>query len=358
MVLGADFPTGFPDPPRVVITGAAGFLGRELVRQALAAGWWVRATDRHRGPLPAAIDFWPADIRRPATLDGVFDTTAAVIHAAGLAHVFDPLAAVPFHEVNAVGTSHVVEAAIRSGVRRMVLLSSVAVFGRVDGPCTEDSPCRPATPYAQSKLEAEQRASEAARAAGMDLVVLRLATLYGEEDPGNVARLMRAIDRGRFIWIGRGENRKSLLYRGDAARACLTALGLGRKGVGTYNVSAPACTVREVVETLACALGRRTPRWHIPARWACGLARAASRVPLARARATGLAATLSKWLADDVYPSERFARAFGFRAEVALGDGLWREVAWYRQGESTHLAPAGTPLPKKRTDPVAVAGQS
>ena len=55
----------------------------------------------------------------------------------------------------------------------------------------------------------------------MALTILRLATLYGEGDPGNVGRLMRTLDRGRFLWIGDGSNRKSLLYRGDAANACM-----------------------------------------------------------------------------------------------------------------------------------------
>ena len=55
----------------------------------------------------------------------------------------------------------------------------------------------------------------------MALTILRLATLYGEGDPGNVGRLMRTLDRGRFLWIGDGSNRESLLYRGDAARACM-----------------------------------------------------------------------------------------------------------------------------------------
>ena len=65
----------------------------------------------------------------------------------------------------------------------------------------------------------------------MALTILRLATLYGEGDPGNVGRLMRKLDRGRFLWIGDGSNRKSLLYKGDAARACMAVAERPASGI-------------------------------------------------------------------------------------------------------------------------------
>ncbi|MEK7776125.1 MAG: NAD-dependent epimerase/dehydratase family protein, partial [Planctomycetota bacterium] len=112
----------------------------------------------------------------------------------------------------------------------------------------ENTPCNPVGPYALSKYNAELRAIEIAREAGMALTILRLATLYGEGDPGNVGRLMRTLDRGRFLWIGDGSNRKSLLYKGDAARACMAVAERSASGINIYNVSAPACTMREIVD--------------------------------------------------------------------------------------------------------------
>ena len=69
----------------------------------------------------------------------------------------------------------------------------------------------------------------------MALTILRLATLYGEGDPGNVGRLMRTLDRGRFLWIGDGSNRKSLLYKGDAASARMVTVERPSSGVNVYN---------------------------------------------------------------------------------------------------------------------------
>jgi nucleoside-diphosphate-sugar epimerase len=313
-----------------VVTGASGFLGEGILQCALGEGLSVRALARRAGPARPDVEWRPADIRDPKSLAGLFDGADGVIHAAGLAHVFrnpDPAA---FQSVNEEGTANVAEAAARAGVRHFVQISSVSVYGpHAAAACDETTPCRPEGPYASSKFQAEARATRVAEAAGMGLTVLRLATVYGEGDPGNVARLMRAIDRGRFVWVGRGENRKSLIHRTDAARACLAALRGPRQGGRAYNVSGPPCTMREVVEGLAAALGRRPPRWGVPVPLARGGARLLARLaPFGRARS--LPATISRWLADDVYDGLQFMKAFAFATQVGLADGLRQEVAWYR----------------------------
>ena len=112
-----------------------------------------------------------------------------------------------------------VRPAKRYGTLWFPSINSGQVQLTIKTPNDENTPCNPVGPYALSKYNAELRAIEIARVSGMALAILRLATLYGEGNPGNVGRLMRALDRGRFLWIGDGSNRKSLLYRGDAARA-------------------------------------------------------------------------------------------------------------------------------------------
>ena len=211
----------------VLITGAKGFLGSEIVRQAVAAQLPVRATDKYVESLTPDVDHRPADILDLSSLKSVFHNVSVVIHAAGLAHIFDKTKGVtaPFKAINEQGTANVAYAAAEAGVRHFILISSVSVYGPfTQGTYDESVPCRPEGPYAESKYQAEQRAIEIAQQSGMALTILRLATLYGEGDPGNVARLMRTIDRGRFIWVGDGSNRKSLLYKGDAARAILAVL--------------------------------------------------------------------------------------------------------------------------------------
>ena len=318
--------------PRVMVTGANGFLGSELVRHAADAGMRVRATGRRAKPVFSGLDYWPGDILDPESLRPTMNRVETVIHAAGLAHVFEysKVDAAPFKAVNETGTANVVRVAAQAGVRHFVLISSVSVYGAGASESDEKSVCRPEGSYAKSKWEAEQQAIQIAEANEMRLTILRLATVYGEGDPGNVARLMRTIDRGYFIWVGNGSNRKSLIHREDAARACITMLNRSEAGINTYNISAPPCTMQDVVEGLASALGRHLHRWRVPASLALRLARMAEALTQGHGRLGNLYPTLKKWLADDVCVAGKFQDKFDFQTRVPLAEGLRREVAWYR----------------------------
>src|ERR1035437_4290529 len=209
-----------------LITGSNGFLGSGIVRQALAGGLRIRASDIGAKSISSAVDYRQADLLDPAGLAGGLAGGETVIHAAGLAHVFGRTADsdARFDTVNRVGTGNTVRLAAEAGARRVVVFSSVSVYGESGRHgCAENAPCRPERPYALSKWRAARDAAEIARSHKLDMVILRLATLYGEGDPGNVGRLMRAIDRRRFVWLGNGSNRKRLVLRGDAATACLGA---------------------------------------------------------------------------------------------------------------------------------------
>jgi nucleoside-diphosphate-sugar epimerase len=179
-------------------------------------------------------------------------------------------------------------------------------------------------PYALSKAASERRVVEAAAGSGMCVTILRLATLYGEGDRGNVQRLLQLIARGRFVWIGTGTNRKSLIHVDDAARACVQPILSGGDAVETFNVSAPPVAMREVVEELGGALGKRLPGWHVPATLASGMSSTAALLMPSIGR------SLTKWMSDEVYPAEKFERRFGFATRVSLRDGIARQVAWWR----------------------------
>ena len=318
----------------VLVTGANGFLGAAVVRELLGAGISVRATGIEATSLRADIEYLRADITQSKQINPVLEGISTVIHVAGLAHIFspDPNSVEKFRQINEIGTANVVSAASAAGVRHLILISSVSVYGPyTQGMYDENTPCNPVGPYALSKYNAELRAIEIARESGMALTILRLATLYGEGDPGNVGRLMRTLDRGRFLWIGDGSNRKSLLYKGDAARACMAVAERPASGINIYNVSAPACTMREIVDGIADALGKHPFPVRVPASLALLLSRHLSRIP--NRRMAGLHQTVKKWLAEDVYDTRRFEEAYGFQTKTSLEDGLKREVDWYRRNK-------------------------
>lgn len=317
-----------------VVTGANGFLGREIISRLLMSGISMRVTDISPVCPTPGVQYHQADISQQQHLSPVVESASTVIHAAGLAHVF-ALRTVDkdlFYKVNVVGTKNMVVAAAEAGITHFILISSVSVYGPSNpGMCSEDNSCRPVGAYAESKYNAEMEAQEIARKSGMALTILRLATLYGEGDPGNVGRLIRALDRGSFLWIGDCSNRKSLLYKGDAARACLAVASRPANGVNVYNVSAPSCTMRDIVDGIAMTLGKKPLPVRIPAPFALTAGKFLSCLP--EKRLSRLYSTIEKWLAEDVYDTSCIERDYGFHTRVDLIEGLKREVHWYRQSQ-------------------------
>ena len=314
----------------VLVTGGTGFLGRAVLRALEEGGYRARAFQRSATSRASSAASATGDVRDPEAVGRAVSGADAVVHAAGLAHVFTGADRAPFSDVNETGTDVVARAAVAAGVRRLILVSSVSVYGGTANGGAEDAPLCPKDAYARSKAAAEGRSIAAVSGTATGLTILRMATLYGDGDRGNVQRLLRAIAAGRFIWIGSGANHKSLLHVDDAARACVLPLTMPVNGVEVFNVSAAPATMRAIVDGLAAALGRASPRVRIPASVAAGIARG-SVVLGPRGRA--LDRTVTKWLADDAYPADRFRDHYGFRPQVDLDAGLRGQAAWWREHE-------------------------
>jgi len=314
-----------PTSKRLLVTGSGGFLGSRIVHLAHEAGWRVRGFDRNSPAAIDGVDTVSGDICDTEMLRKACEGVTAIVHAAGLAHVFGPESKnpAPFNAVNEEGTRCLVEAGMMCGVSQVVLVSSVSVYGEYSGAiCDETAPCDPRGPYAISKWRGELRAIEKMAKGPGALTILRFATIYGEMDRGNVAKLIRALDRGRFIWPGSGNNQKSLIYREDAARACVHALDRTLPGVEVFNVSAQPATMNEIVAAICQALGRPVPRLGIP----LSLLKAAGSISRRIGDPGRLDQRLRKFIHDDVYDGSRFEAAFSFRPAISLTEGMRREV--------------------------------
>jgi nucleoside-diphosphate-sugar epimerase len=319
---------------RVLVTGANGFVGRSIVSELSKGADELILLDRivSREAERPGVKFVEADISRPIDPTGLdIGNIDMVIHAAGLAHQFGPVSRETFWKVNVDGTANVAGLAAESGARHMVLISSVSVYGKPEEGISlraEDAECKPEGPYAESKFESEKIASQISEKKGLPLTILRLATVIGEGDRGNVARLIRAIDKKTFIWIGKGENRKSLVHKDDVARACIAAMNCDHTGMRIYNVSAQPLTMKEIVSSIAESLKKKEPRIAIPP----ALLRAGFRMnsaTLGVEKIERISGTLEKWLSDDSYSAERIATECSFFPEVSVRQALDREVAWY-----------------------------
>ncbi|HRX00436.1 MAG TPA: NAD-dependent epimerase/dehydratase family protein, partial [Cyclobacteriaceae bacterium] len=178
-----------------LITGVNGFIGSHVVLQKPKDVTFIWGTDK--GPHCQVMSdnrYTSADITKSEELTGLFREVDVVVHAAGKAHVPNSLGKDLFDRVNVTGTANLVKAAAQAGVKHFILVSSVAVYGRTGAVSVDETcPCHPKGEYAQSKYEAELAAIRIAESTGMALTILRLATAYGNGDPGNVYRLLRTI---------------------------------------------------------------------------------------------------------------------------------------------------------------------
>jgi UDP-glucose 4-epimerase len=265
--------------PLILVTGASGAIGPAVVEALLAAGHDVRTLARQVDDTrySRGVETRAGDISDPGAVTSAVHGVVGVVHLAARLHLAGPPSRDidAYRRVNVNGTASVVNAAIAAGVRRVVFASTIAVYGSsLTETESERSPARPDTPYAETKFQAEEIIRNARTSDGRAIgVVLRLAAVYGSRIKGNYRSLVKALARHRFLPIGDGTSRRTLVHDHDVGRAIVRALEHPAAAGRTYNVTDGGVhTTDEIVAAICRALGRPVPRWHVPAPFAFGAA--------------------------------------------------------------------------------------
>lgn len=224
---------------RLAVTGATGFLGSWVVRQALLDGHEVVALGRNpeKGQRLTAMGarFLPVDVNDETGLEQAFTGVDAVIHSAALSSPWGTTEA--FEQANVNGTLCVASAARRCGVKRLVFVSSASVYAQPQerlGWKESDPLPPPINRYAASKQRAERALAEAFPAD--QLVILRPRAIFGRGDTALWPRLKHVAHRtsGTLPLFNGGQGLMDMLYVEDAAFACLAAVA---GAPGTYNLT-------------------------------------------------------------------------------------------------------------------------
>jgi UDP-N-acetylglucosamine 4-epimerase len=306
----------------VLVTGGAGFIGSHLVEALLAQGARVRVLDDlstgrrenlPEGP-PGIVDLTEGDIRDPETCRAACAGVEYVFHQAALGSVprslADPATTIA---VNVGGTANVLTAAREAGARRVIYASSSSVYGDADAVVKEEGEeGAPLSPYAASKVMAEELATVFARCYGQELIGLRYFNVYGpRQSPDGpyaavVPRFFRAClaDEAAVIY-GDGRQSRDFTFVEDAVSANLLAAGAPLEALGrAYNVArGELTTIAELAERVQGVAGSGRPPRHEPPR------------------------------PGDVLHSQadihRAVLYLGFRAAVPLREGLERTAAYY-----------------------------
>jgi len=319
---------------RILITGATGAVGPVVVKAIHGAGYAVRTLSLDTPPVgiwPEGVESVIGDITDVSAVKAVMDGVDAVIHMAALLHIVQvsPEIREKYQSINVGGTATVVAAAIRAGVKRVVLFSTIAVYGPSSGRIlTEDSTPCPDTFYAQTKFAAEQIVLNARGADGKPLgTVLRFGAIYGSRIKGNYERLTHALANHRFIPIGNGLNRRTLIYDKDVGRAVVQAVFHPEAAGRLFNVTDGSFhTLNEIIEAICSGLGRRTPRLSMPVEPTRTLIRfLESGIRTAGFRSPVTAEMVDKYTEDIAVDSSRFQKEIGFVPQYDLKAG-WKET--------------------------------
>jgi len=256
---------------RVLVTGATGFVGKELVTQLLASGREVRALVRDRARALAAlgpnVELVVHALGDGALPSDVCAELGAVIHLAGHAHAEDEGSGRSdqlHRSVTVEGTRALLESASQARVPRFVFLSSVKAIGESTGVAPNDgSAAFPTTAYGRAKHEAE-RLVLTPRDAPLG-VVLRSPLVYGPGVKGNLRQMMIGVSRGRFPPLPETHNRRSLIDVRDLVSALLLLerepLADGRTFIATDG---EPYSTRRIYEAMCSGTRRGSPSWSIP----------------------------------------------------------------------------------------------
>jgi nucleoside-diphosphate-sugar epimerase len=325
-----------------VVTGAAGWLGQNLVRALAGTRERVRCLVHSPGEAPLLEVVGPSvgtvvgDVRDPATVDRLFDGVgpATVFHAAGVIHPEGHTR--DLFDVNVGGTQLVLDRARRTGITRFVHVSSNSPFGANPTPAgrfTEDSPYNPYLAYGQSKMEAEQLVQRSHDRGDVPAVIVRAPWFYGPFQPGRQTRFFSTVRRGMFPIPGPGTNRRSLAYTGNLVQGLFCAeIADAAPGRAYWIADAEPYELREVIQGVRDALEAEglpvsQRQLHLPA--SAGIGAAALDAFLQGrgmyVQALHVLGELKDTIACDI---SRARAELGYEPKTRLVDGMRASIRW------------------------------
>jgi UDP-glucose 4-epimerase len=312
---------------RFLVTGGAGFIGSELVRQLAALGASVRVVDNLvngrgenlEGVLSNDVQLTVGDIRDRASMSSLLRDVDIVFHLACLGVRHSIHSPVENEEVNAAATLGLLDIAHRAAVKRFVHISTSEVYGMVTTvPVAEEHPTWPMTIYGASKLAGEAHTRAFWHEFHFPTVVLRPFNAYGprchhEGDSGEVIPkfMLRCLAGRPMIIFGDGKQTRDFTFVSDTAAGILAA-GLSNSSVGqTINLgSGKEITISRLATLIAEVLGRPD-----------------AEITYAEHRPVDVVRLLSD--------SSKAQNLFGFKPTITLHDGLVFLRDWYASQEKS-----------------------
>ncbi len=336
-----------------LVTGATGCIGNALAARLVKSGDYdeVRALVRAKrdgsriGNVPSGVRCVAGTLDNTAALQTAVENASVVFHCAAKVHDANGNPD-EFFRVNVDGTKNLLDAcaAQNASPPRFVFFSTVAVYGDATPPegIAENALPTPQTPYAESKRQAETWVAGWGEAHRTPVYNLRVATVYGPRDRGNLGRMMDAISRNRFLLIGDGQNRKTCVAVQNAVHAAIALASQEKYADSTpVIVSDPHWyTLRELRDAMQTALCQAQDQaapsqkggQTLPLPAAVLLAGAATGAARLLGKKSPLTPEQARKIAQsNVYIGERLQQIDGYTPEVSLSQGMADAARWLLQ---------------------------
>ena len=320
---------------RLLITGASGFIGYHLIKEALANNLDVYAAVRKSSKTDHLKEFdlqytYP-DFTSPEGLKKEIAENhySYIIHAAG---VTTARSQKEYNDINAGYTHNLATAVVESGIdlKKFVLLGSLAALGPLNdlnGVLLEDTPPRPVTAYGRSKLLAEENLR---KFDSLNYTILRPTGVYGPRDR-DIFIFFKQVARGFEPYIGHIDQKFSFLYAGDLAKATIKALSNGDRE--TFNLSDGKSYDRfQLAKNIREALNSRTVKFHLPVNFVKSIAYLSQKYSSLRNKAATLnVEKLNELMAVNWFCDiEKAKTGLGFTPEYDLQAGVAETIKWYK----------------------------
>lgn len=215
----------------ILLTGSSGFLGKILKKSFSSLHLVISLGRDPKNDIVCDLS------NESPIIDKDIDI---IIHAAGKAHVQPKTEAdkQDFYDVNVTGTKHLLAALEHKPIKKMVFVSSVSVYGLEKGEMIDEStPLQGDSPYAQSKIQAEEFFIQWCKQKNIDYLVLRLPLVVGPNPLGNLAKMKKAIQKGIYVRIANGNAKKSMVLASDVGTLVLNWIGKHTGPSGIYHLT-------------------------------------------------------------------------------------------------------------------------